>query len=115
MRKKIFPLLLAAFLSNFFQNGFSQSSRYAFNDSARDPFEPLVNKAGFILIPKEIDVTGLAVQGIIYSKDLPLAIINGEVVKQGDYIGDYNVVQIEVKRVILKKGNESFTLTLEEE
>ena len=108
-------LLFAVLFSYFPQNSLSQNSRYAFNDNARDPFEPLISKAGFILIPKEVDITGLAIQGIIYSEDLPLAIVSGEVVKQGDYIGDYSVAQIEVKRVILKKGNESFILTLEEE
>ena len=81
----------------------------------RDPLLPLVSKSGVILIPREVDITGLRLKGIIYSQDNPLAIINDEVLKAEGVIGEYKVYEIKEKEVILKKDNQIFKLRLEEE
>jgi len=86
-----------------------------FKITDRDPFSPLISKSGVLLIPREIDLGGLAIKGIIYSQDSPVAIINDEVVGRGEKIGDYLVLEIEEKRVILKKDDQEFILKLEEE
>ena len=93
----------------------AQESGYAFKLTDRDPFSPLVSKSGALLIPREVDLGGLAIRGIIYSKESPVAIINDEVVERGENLGDYLVLDIEEKRVILKKGDQEFILKLEEE
>ena len=89
--------------------------KYAFKLTGRDPFSPLVSKNGVLLIPREVDLGGLVIKGIIYSTNSPLAIINDEVVERGENIGDYLVLEIEEKRVILKKGDQEFILKLEED
>tara|TARA_B100000315_G_scaffold233792_1_gene247192 strand:- start:1763 stop:2122 length:360 start_codon:yes stop_codon:yes gene_type:complete len=92
---------------------FSQSQSYSYTTADRDPLVPLVSKSGLILIPREMDFTGLSLKGIIYSEQGAVAVINDVVLKEGDSLGDYTVLKIEEKKVILKKGNEGFTLKLE--
>jgi len=93
----------------------AQESKYAFKPTDRNPFSPLISKNGVLLIPREVDLGGLNLRGIIYSEKDPVAIINGEVVERGDSIGEYLVLEIERKKVILKKGDQEFILKLEEE
>ncbi|MCF7908109.1 MAG: general secretion pathway protein GspB [Candidatus Omnitrophica bacterium] len=101
--------------------GFSQTAttdasleKYSFGLNSRDPFVPLVSRNGLILIPRETDVTNMELGGIIYSEEESVAIINNEVVKIGDMIGEYKVLTIERRKVILEKNNQGFTLELEE-
>ncbi len=81
----------------------------------RDPFSPLVSKSGVLLIPREFGLGGLILKGILYSKGSPMAIINDEIVERGENIGDYLVLEIEEKRVILEKDDQEVILKLEEE
>ncbi|MBU1112298.1 MAG: hypothetical protein KKH93_00285 [Candidatus Omnitrophica bacterium] len=50
--------------------------------------------------------------GIIYSEDSPLAIINGQVLKQSDRIGNYSVMAISQDRVELAEVNDNSQLIL---
>jgi len=93
----------------------AQEAADVFEVSNRDPFSPLVSKNGTILIPREVDLGGLVVKGIIYSKKSPVVIINNEVLSRGENIGDYLVLEIEKERVILTKDNQEFILKLEED
>jgi hypothetical protein len=88
---------------------------YPFSNKDRDPFSPLVNKVGRILIFREMDVSSFVLTGIIYSENSALAIINEEIVKKNDKIGDYVIFKVEEKQVILKKGEEETILKLEGE
>ncbi len=92
---------------------FSAVVNYA--EEERDPFLPLVNKNGLVLIPTEVDVGGLQLGGIIYSEESPVAIINQEVLKREEVIEGYEIMAINEKEVILKKGNDEFILKLEDE
>src|SRR4030042_1362392 len=94
---------------------FSQEATYAFGDGHRDPLAPLVDKNGVILIQQEVEVGGMTLTGIIYSPAAPLAVINDEVLAEGDDIAGYTVLDITERTVQLQKGNEGFTLKLEEE
>ena len=113
VRRQIFCFLFSVFC--FLPSVSAQETRYAFSKTDRDPFSPLVSKSGVLLIPREVDLGGLAVKGIIYFKESPVAIINDEIVGIGENIGEYFVLEIEEKRVILKKGDQEFILKLEEE
>ena len=93
---------------------FCQDKKYPFSDNDREPFSPLISKGGIILIPQKIEFAGMALKGIIYSEGKPLAIINEEVLKEGDKIGEYTVLKINKKSVTRKKNNEAFILKLEE-
>lgn len=87
----------------------------SFADDVRDPFSPLIDKNGRILIDEKLNVGSLKLSGIIFSKDEKVAIVNGEIVKEGDYIGNYIIDKIEENKVVLKKGDEKFILELEVE
>jgi len=113
-REKV-VFLFIFFISCFLSSVSAQETRYAFSKTDRDPFSPLVSKSGVLLIPREVDLGGLAVKGIIYFKESPVAIINDEIVGIGENIGEYLVLEIEEKRVILKKGDQEFILKLDEE
>jgi len=91
-----------------------EKTDYIFDHTDRDPFAPLVSRSGIVLIPRKIDVTNMSLGGIIYSEKESIAIINDEVVKTGETIGDYRVVAIEENEVVLEKDDQAFTLKLEE-
>ncbi len=75
----------------------------------RDPFSP--SKSGL-----EYQRSDLELKGISVGKDKAgFAFINNEIVKTGDKIGGYEVGEVEKDRVLLKKGGQSFYLTLPEE
>ena len=64
---------------------------------------------------KDYQKSNLELKGISLGKDKKnFAFINNEIVKVGDKIEDYEVVEIEKNRVLLKKGDQGFYLTLEE-
>ncbi|HRZ14937.1 MAG TPA: hypothetical protein P5110_05430 [Candidatus Omnitrophota bacterium] len=51
-------------------------------------------------------------KGISFGTDKSgFAYINEQIVKKGDLLGDYEVVEIEKNRVLLKRGQQSFYLT----
>ncbi len=112
MRISRITLLFLFFL--IISSGYILCKNYTFNSSDRDPFSPLVSKTGLILIPQDIDFVNLKLDGIIYSKGESLAIINGEVLKKGGKIGEYNILSISEKEVVLDKEGKQFTLKLEE-
>jgi len=114
--RKITSIFFIVLLSLMFIYPFCfGEGKYAFKLTDRDPFSPLISKNGILLIPREVDLGDLVIKGIIYSKESPVAIINDEVVGRGENIGDYLVLEIEEKKVILKKGDKEFILKLEEE
>lgn len=92
----------------------AQQTSYSFTTKDRDPMAPLVDNNGNILIPKEFDVGGLNLKGIIYSAAMPLAIINDQVLAEGDTLGEYTIVDITEKSVSLQKADKGFVLKLEE-
>lgn len=75
----------------------------------RDPFSfvPIVSKDA--ASSNKIDLSG-----ILYDKDHPLAIINGQIVKPGDRVGVNAVINIKKDRVILNDGYKDFELKLDQ-
>ena len=55
---------------------------------------------------------GLILEGIVWDKNKPAAIINGSVVKVGDTIDEHIVVDIKRDRVIISDGSKEFELRL---
>lgn len=80
----------------------------------RDPFRPLVDKDGNIL-PEARPASALLqlnLEGIVWSKgNDSYAIISGTVVKTGDMLGDYKVINISRNQVTLNRGGEDIVLT----
>lgn len=57
-------------------------------------------------------IEGFILNGIVWDKDNPYAIINNDVVKIGDKIGDIAVVEINKESVIVEEDGEQHTLEL---
>lgn len=72
----------------------------------RDPFSLAP------IIPSEKYSSGTYLNGILWDKACPMAIINDEIVKIGDSVGGKIVVDIKQDRVILNDGVTDFELRL---
>ncbi|MGE5308310.1 MAG: hypothetical protein ACM3OC_04435 [Deltaproteobacteria bacterium] len=85
----------------------------------RNPFIPLVTPDGRLVkleaetVKSDLD---LKLEGIIYDKyGISYAVVDGQVVKIGDTIGDYQVLRIEEKRVIFMREGQQKTVELKKE
>ena len=77
----------------------------------RDPFQYLETE-----IDKSYHTDALMLKGISIGRDKPgFAFINSDIVRVGDRIGGYEVIQIQKDKVLLKRGTQIFYLTLPEE
>jgi hypothetical protein len=83
----------------------------------RDPFVPLVTSDGRLLKLRENEgPKKLSLEGIIYDKQgVSYAIVNGQVVKIGDRLGDHQVLKIEKDKIIFVKEGEPLELELKKE
>ncbi len=74
----------------------------------KDPFN--------MAIEKEFQLADLKLKGISYGGGKKgYAFINDEIVKPGDRIGEYEVVEVEKNKVLLHKAGQSFYLAFEQE
>jgi len=71
-----------------------------------DPF------SGAPILPEKALSSGIYLNGILWDETSPLAIINDEVVKIGDRVGEYAVVKIKKDSVILSNGSSELELRL---
>lgn len=82
----------------------------------RDPFVPLITPSGYLLNLEPQDNSELRLEGIMYDpKGDSVAIINGELVRAGEAIGEAVVSSIEESKVMLIKNNEKMVLELRRE
>ena len=72
--------------------------------------DPFLKEPGFAKVAPDVDKFELG--GIFYSKEEPMAIINGESVGVGDVVGDRHVEDIGENYVILKKQGSEIELNL---
>ncbi|MFH1062567.1 MAG: general secretion pathway protein GspB [Candidatus Omnitrophota bacterium] len=93
--------------------------KYTGFDSKRDPFSPpevvvkMLEKPegipGAEILAKDIKLPAIDLQGIIWSKNIPQVIINGGVMKVGDFIEEFEIKEIRRTGIILFfKGNDYF-------
>ena len=87
---------------------------YNANDK-RDPFVPLVSKDG-VYVSDVYGVRGIKdirLEGIVWDKTKgSIAIINGEIIKQGQEIGSLKVLKIEKDAVIFDVNGEEVRIEL---
>ncbi len=85
----------------------------------RDPFIALVTPDGRLLKwekEETVSGSGLLLEGIVYDEHgLSYALVNGEVVRVSDKVGDYQVLKIEKNKVIFIKGGQTLEVELKEE
>ena len=113
--RRIFLLNLFCVLAYGFS--FAQGDFIYDAKGERNPFMPLVTPEGrFIKIKPRSITEGLELEGIIYDKiSMSYAIVNGLVVKVGDFVGDYQVLKIEEKKVVFIKEGQPFEVELKKE
>jgi hypothetical protein len=74
------------------------------NSWGRDPFNnPLAGRAP-ARTERRSDASGKGLTGIIYSKNIRLAIINGEALREGSSVGDRRLASIGARSVKLKNA-----------
>jgi len=71
----------------------------------RDPMRPLVDAQGRLVTSAGLH-GGLSVEGIIWSSDRPLAVIDDELFAKGDTVGPYTIMQIRQDGVVVKRGDD---------
>lgn len=113
--RKIFLFSLSLVLTYCFS--FAQDDFIYDAKGERNPFMPLVTPEGrFIKVKPRSIIEGLELEGIIYDKiSMSYAIVNGLVVKVGDFVGDYQVLKIEGKKVVFMKEGQPFEVELKKE
>ncbi|OQB16565.1 MAG: hypothetical protein BWY16_00028 [Candidatus Omnitrophica bacterium ADurb.Bin205] len=99
-------------ISSFAQDEFIYDAK-----GERNPFMPLITAEGMLIKVKPRQATGgLELEGIIFDNiSMSYAIVNGSVVKVGDFVGDYQVLKIQEDRVLFIKDGEPFEVELEKE
>ncbi len=83
-------------------------------DQLQDPTKPYdwgVTQAGKDQDAEEEELPELKLSSIIYSVQRRLAIINGQMVKEGDVVDQAKVIRIKPKFVLVNRYGESMTLT----
>lgn len=85
----------------------------------RDPFIALVTPDGRIIEPpepKERIEGPPQLEGFMYdAKGISYAVMDGEVFRAGDMVGDYQIIRIDSNKVIMQKANQVFELELRKE
>ncbi len=115
---KTFILVFVIAILSLFCHLFAQEQFTYDAKGKRSPFIPLVTSDGRLLKLEvdEANKSALLLEGIIYDKrGLSYAIVNGMVVRIGDVVGDYQVLRIEERKVVLIKEGQTQELELEKE
>ena len=96
----------------------AQPQNFVYDDHGKhDPFWSLVTPAGVIInYDSDILISDMLLEGIIAGADgKNLAIINNTIVKPNDQVGLFVIEKIELDKVLLRKGQESFSLKIKKE
>jgi len=100
------------------QYSYAAEERFIYDSkNKRDPFIPLIGKGMRFLVPQEAkSIENIILEGIVFDPERgSLAIINGEVFKEGDSIGGLILSEVTKKSVVLTKDEKDYTITLIEE
>jgi hypothetical protein len=78
----------------------------------RDPFLSLGDKIKLSQETKDTSVLPypIVVNGIIWTEHLPVAIINNEIIQEGEVWRDFKVEKIEKDKIILSRGKSQFEI-----
>jgi len=112
-----FVLLFGTLCLAFLTCCFAQEQFLYEAKGKRDPFIPLVTPDGRLLkLEQEEGVAGLLLEGIIYDKNgTSCAIVNSEIVRLGDKVGEFQVLKIEEKKVIFIKEGQIIEVEIKKE
>ncbi len=91
--------------------------KFVYEKRNRDPFQSLVTEDGKLLFGSGIlSLEDVYLEGIVWDPNgESVAMINGMILRQGDRIGDLQILKIESDRVVLEADGEERSLLLQEE
>ena len=78
----------------------------------RDPMKALVDAQGNLVTSIGLR-DGLSVQGVIWSEERPLAIVDDGLFAQGDRVADYSIREIRRDGITVQRGTEILVIPLE--
>jgi hypothetical protein len=81
-------------------------------EEQRDPFLSLADKIKLGDTSSNILPFPVVLSGIIWTKDMPVAMVNNEIVQQGEDWQGLKVEKIEKDKLILKRGQTLFEIPL---
>ncbi|MFA5038510.1 MAG: hypothetical protein WC732_02385 [Candidatus Omnitrophota bacterium] len=99
------------------ETGFAQKGAYSYKpEGKRDPFVPLVSAAGYLINLEPEEESALRLEGIMYDpRGESMAIINGELRKVGEKVGDAVISRIEPAKIVVIKDNQKVEMELRRE
>lgn len=111
MRKKIFWVLFlipaaawaATSLSEIATEQLKQQIQTA---GGRNPFQPSE-------IEGEIDIKSLTLEGLLVGSSMKLALLSGQILKEGSPVGRYSVEKIELGSITLKSDSQPHTIKMD--
>jgi len=82
----------------------------------RDPFMPLITPSGYLINLEPDTDEALRLEGIMFDpKGDSIAIVNGELLRVGESLGEVVILDIEAEKVTVMRENETLTLELRRE
>lgn len=66
----------------------------------------------FVRTTESVGMQDMRLMAIVYRPGNAAALINGRIVKEGDRIGENQVVHVEAKRVVMRNSDGIFSLTM---
>jgi hypothetical protein len=78
----------------------------------RDPMRPIIDAGGGIVVPAGLH-DGLSVQGIIWSDQRPLTVIEGDIYAAGERVGPYKLIDITPHGVVVERGPDLIFIPLD--
>lgn len=119
MLKKIFGLSCIAIIIILSGHLLFGEDVFKYNaNGKRDPFVPLVSESGnYVSDAYEVNKIGdIRLEGVVWDEGKgSIAIINGEIVKEGDELGSVKVLKIEKDGVIFLVNGQNVKQTINSE
>ena len=100
------------------QPNYAAEEKFTYKSKGRrDPFIPLIGKGAELLISQEMNsIEGIVLQGIIFDPEREsLAIVNGEIFKEGQPVGGFMLSRINERNIILIRDGKNYIVNLVEE
>lgn len=79
---------------------------------SRDPLKALIDAQGRVVSTAGFS-GGLTVQGIMWSQERPLAVVDDELYATGDSVGPYTIVEIQQEGVVVARDGETVFVPLD--
>ena len=109
-------VILVVISAGYFSFAYGEEIRYD-QGGRRDPFTPLIGEGAVAAVGNQSHARAdVKIQGIIIdSQQGSMVLIDGEFYKEGDRIGDMNLISIYKDRIILSQEDVQKTIWLREE